>query len=112
MARLIVRLNHKTDTDYLHRFAYALVCIAGERTGVAFSKIAYERGVVIARCSHCDVQHLISDQLGWFGERSNIEDILREKGQDIRRGGTDGVLALTPEDIASWSRTQSTQSKG
>ena len=77
----------------------------GARTGISFSKLAYERGVVIARCSNCDVQHLISDQLGWFGEKGNIEDILREKGQDIRRSQVDGVLALSPEDIDAWSQS-------
>ena len=78
----------------------------GARTGISFSKVAYERGVVIARCSKCDIQHLISDQLGWFGEKGNIEDILREKGQDIRKGQADGVLALSPEDVEAWSQSQ------
>ena len=70
---------------------------------MSFSKVAYEGGVVIARCSSCGVQHLISDQLGWFGEKSNIEDILREKGEDIRKSQANGVLALSPEDLQAWS---------
>ena len=77
---------------------------AGSRTGISFSKVAYENGVVIARCSNCEVQHLISDQLGWFGDKANIEDILREKGQDVRKSQTGGVLALSPEDLESWAQ--------
>lgn len=66
--------------------------------------MAYEKGVVIARCGKCDVQHLLSDQLGWFGEKGNIEDILREKGQGIRKYvDGDDVLQLTPEDLTGWS---------
>lgn len=71
--------------------------------------MAYERGVVIARCSKCDVQHLISDQLGWFGEKGNIEDILRQKGQDIRKSQANGVLALSPEDVEAWSAKSNKQ---
>lgn len=73
--------------------------------------MAYERGVVIARCSKCDVQHLISDQLGWFGEKGNIEDILRQKGQDIRKSQANGVLALSPEDVEAWSAKANKQQK-
>jgi len=76
----------------------------GARTARGFSKVAYEKGVVIARCGKCDVQHLLSDQLGWFGEKGTIEDILREKGQGIRKYvDADDVLQLTPEDLEGWS---------
>ena len=76
---------------------------AGGRTGIAFSKVAYEKGVVIARCDSCKVQHLISDQLGWFGKKSNIEEILKEKSQQATRLQVDGVLDLSPEDLKAWS---------
>lgn len=46
----------------------------------SFSKTAYERGVVIITCPGCDARHLIADNLGWFGEERNIEQILAKKG--------------------------------
>jgi len=45
-----------------------------------FSRVAYERGVVIITCPGCQAKHLIADNLGWFGEERNIEEILRKKG--------------------------------
>lgn len=85
------------------------MCGAGARTGRSFSKVAYERGIVIARCSNCNVQHLISDQLGWFGKKSNIEDILRERGEEIRKGEANGVLNISPEDLQAWGQPSKTR---
>uniref|UniRef100_A0A7S0LS43 DNL-type domain-containing protein n=1 Tax=Coccolithus braarudii TaxID=221442 RepID=A0A7S0LS43_9EUKA len=53
------------------------------------SKASYERGVVLVRCSCCQRNHLIADNLGWFGDESqNIEDILKERGELVQRGIT------------------------
>lgn len=49
----------------------------------SFTKNAYERGVVIITCPGCESRHLIADNLGWFGEHRNIEEILAEKGQGM-----------------------------
>ena len=50
------------------------------------SRGAYEEGVVLVRCPGCKNQHLIADNLGWFDdERVNIEDIMREKGEEIKK---------------------------
>ena len=36
------------------------------------------------RCEGCDNLHLIADNLGWFkDEKTNIEDIMKEKGGKI-----------------------------
>jgi protein import protein ZIM17 len=51
----------------------------------AFSKRAYEEGVVLVQCPGCQKRHVIADHLGWFGERQNIEDILREKGEQVQK---------------------------
>jgi len=51
-----------------------------------FSRQAYEKGVVIIRCDGCQNLHLIADNLGWFGEEKNVEEILRKKGETVRRG--------------------------
>lgn len=52
------------------------------------SHLAYTKGVVIVRCDGCDNNHLIADNLNWFTDmngKRNIEDIMREKGETVRR---------------------------
>jgi protein import protein ZIM17 len=51
-----------------------------------------------SRGKHC--RHLIADHLGWFkfgtedGKRPTVEDVLRAKGEKVRRGslGAGGVV--------------------
>ncbi|PPQ85289.1 hypothetical protein CVT25_010062 [Psilocybe cyanescens] len=64
----------------------------GERSTHQFTKQAYEKGVVLVQCPGCKNRHLIADHLGWFkdstkgGKAPTVEDILREKGENVRRG--------------------------
>lgn len=38
------------------------------------------------RCCGCKNNHLVADNLGWFRDKkTNIEDILREKGEHVQR---------------------------
>ena len=56
------------------------------KQGRTFSKDAYQNGVVLIRCDGCENLHLIADNLGWFkDEKTNIEDILKEKGERISK---------------------------
>ena len=67
----------------LHMFFTCRVC--NTRGRKSFTRGAYETGVVLVRCEGCRNRHVIADQLGWFGEKGNIEDILKEKSEKVIR---------------------------
>lgn len=48
------------------------------------SQKSYNEGIVLVRCN-CDKLHLISDKLGWFGDSTDIEQILAVKGESVVR---------------------------
>ncbi|KAL8716002.1 MAG: hypothetical protein Q9220_000669 [cf. Caloplaca sp. 1 TL-2023] len=57
------------------------------------SKLGYEKGTVLITCPDCKNRHVMSDHLKIFSDKSiTIEDIMREKGELVRRGrvGADG----------------------
>ncbi|KAK3990359.1 zf-DNL-domain-containing protein [Cladorrhinum sp. PSN332] len=60
------------------------------------SKHGYHHGSVLIACPGCKNRHVISDHLKIFGERKiTVEDLLREKGQLVRKGivgGEEGDL--------------------
>lgn len=47
---------------------------------------------MLVECPECKNRHLIADHLGWFkestedGKLRTVEDLLRAKGEKIRRG--------------------------
>lgn len=52
-----------------------------------FSKQAYDHGAVLITCPSCKSRHLIADNLKIFrDERTNLDDLMREGGQVIRKG--------------------------
>ncbi|CAJ1026377.1 DNL zinc finger containing protein, putative [Leishmania lindenbergi] len=57
-----------------------------------FSKHAYTKGIVIVECPNCRSKHLLADNLGWMEDTAtNIEDILKAKGESfVRIGETEG----------------------
>lgn len=60
--------------------------VCSTRNSQMISKQAYTEGVVIVKCSGCQNNHLVADNLGWFRDNKiNIEDILKEKGETVRR---------------------------
>lgn len=60
--------------------------VCSTRNSQTISKQAYTEGVVIVRCSGCQNNHLVADNLGWFKDKkTNIEDILKEKGETVQR---------------------------
>ncbi|KAF8159872.1 DNL zinc finger-domain-containing protein [Crassisporium funariophilum] len=74
-----------------------------ERSTHQFTKRSYTKGIVIIQCPGCKNRHLIADNLGWFkdsteeGKLRNIEDILKARGETVRRGRMDvgGVVEYT-----------------
>ncbi|KAM7205539.1 DNL zinc finger domain containing protein [Naviculisporaceae sp. PSN 640] len=68
------------------------------RSSHIISKQGYHHGSVLISCPNCRNRHIISDHLKIFGDKAvTIEDILREKGQLIKKGtlGED-------EDVEFW----------
>ncbi|XP_006620352.1 uncharacterized protein LOC102678178 [Apis dorsata] len=69
------------------------------RNGKIISKLAYEKGLVIIRCDGCKNNHLIADNLGWFEElknKQNIEKLLAAKGETVRKvlNDVDGYIEV------------------
>ncbi|KAN0137061.1 DNL zinc finger domain containing protein [Lactarius tabidus] len=84
----------RSDTNE-PRLSLTFTCTAGTcttRSSHQFTKRAYERGIVLIECPGCKTRHLIADNLGWFkestedGKLRNVEDLLRSRGESIRRG--------------------------
>lgn len=68
------------------------------RSSHIISKQGYHFGSVLISCPSCRNRHIISDHLKIFGDKAvTIEDILRDKGQLIKKGtlGED-------EDVEFW----------
>ena len=67
-----------------------------------FSKDSYTKGVVLLRCEGCDSLHLVADNLGWFRDgKTNIEDLMREKGESVSTNLTDQALEIVQRDEAA-----------
>lgn len=96
--KIVVDLSRQTTQNRANEPMMMILytCVKCEtRSAKAFSKRAYEKGIVIVTCPGCEAKHLIADNLGWFpsssssvgmsegqedGNGRNIEDIARERG--------------------------------
>ncbi|KAL0953656.1 hypothetical protein HGRIS_004858 [Hohenbuehelia grisea] len=80
------------------RLSLTFTCTADsctERSTHTFTRRAYERGIVLVQCPGCKNRHLIADHIGWFkestedGKLRTVEDLLRARGEKVRRGRLD-----------------------
>jgi mitochondrial protein import protein ZIM17 len=70
-------------------------CKACETRAVKqFSRRSYDRGIVIVTCPGCQNKHLIADNLGWFGDNTNVQQMLEDRGEEVTRMAEYGDLHL------------------
>jgi protein import protein ZIM17 len=89
--------TRNSDSGYL---VASFVCKKCEtRNTKKFSKRSYKEGIVIIRCDGCKNLHLIADNLGWFEDGNvNIEDLMKRKGEEVRKISCDGLLNLVSDE--------------
>ncbi|GBG32519.1 DNL-type zinc finger protein [Hondaea fermentalgiana] len=67
------------------------------------SKHSYQNGVVLVKCP-CEHLHLIADNLGWFGEERNIEEILKARGDEVRHLSAADLVDIEDHPSSSGGR--------
>ena len=74
------------------------------RSTKGFSKRAYNYGVVIVTCPGCESKHVVADRLGWFGEKGDVSDFIKEKSE--REGSDVGNFSAEQEERATMMRAK------
>ena len=90
--------------DPKHQLLIGFTCeVCKERSHHVMSKLAYTKGVVLIECPGCKNRHLIADNLGWFKDQSTtVEDLVKEKGEAIRKVIVDKEGNEHETDIMEW----------
>lgn len=59
------------------------------------SQRGYHHGTVLVKCPDCKNRHVFADHLKIFADKSfTIEDLMRDKGEMVKRGTLEGDLEL------------------
>ena len=66
------------------------------------SQQGYKHGTVLIACPSCKNRHVFADHLKIFADKSfTIEDLMREKGELVKRGTLEGDLELWDDGTRS-----------
>ncbi|GAN02263.1 conserved hypothetical protein [Mucor ambiguus] len=87
-----------------HQMLIGFTCkVCNERSHHTMSKHSYTKGVVLIQCPGCKNRHLIADNLGWFKDsRTTVEDLVKEKGEAIRKIIVDDQGVKRLGDLMEW----------
>ncbi|KAK4516564.1 uncharacterized protein ATC70_011538 [Mucor velutinosus] len=87
-----------------HQMLIGFTCkVCNERSHHTMSKHSYTKGVVLIQCPGCKNRHLIADNLGWFKDsRTTVEDLVKEKGEAIRKIIVDDQGVERLGDLMEW----------
>ncbi|KAF2205075.1 zf-DNL-domain-containing protein [Delitschia confertaspora ATCC 74209] len=92
-------LPSRLDRDQVPQYEMTFTCKkCTTRSSHRISKQGYHHGTVLITCPGCKNRHLISDHLKIFSDKPvTIEDLMREKGQLVKRGSLS-----TEGDVEFW----------
>lgn len=90
--------------DPNHKMLIGFTCkVCQDRSHHVMSKHSYTKGVVLIQCPGCKNRHLIADNLGWFRDsKTTVEDLVKEKGEAIRRVFVDNQGVERLGDLMEW----------
>ena len=93
-----------SDEVASRKFQLQYTCkLCDTRNSIKVTRIAYQKGIVIATCKGCENKHLIADNLNWLsgfdydnGER-NIEQFMKNRYYESDSGKQDLVARVNKE---------------
>ncbi|KAF2730761.1 zf-DNL-domain-containing protein [Polyplosphaeria fusca] len=80
--------DSRLERDQVPAYEMTFTCTkCSTRSSHRISKQGYHHGTVLITCPGCQNRHLMSDHLKIFSDKPvTLEDIMREKGQLVKRG--------------------------
>ncbi|CEP08401.1 hypothetical protein [Parasitella parasitica] len=102
--RAAVFNEQEANVNSQHQMLIGFTCkVCNERSHHTMSKHSYTKGVVLIQCPGCKNRHLIADNLGWFKDsRTTVEDLVKEKGEAIRKIIVDDKGVERLGDLMEW----------